>query len=80
MIVAAIITVLVVGAAGIVLLYLASQGMLPTAFGLLDMSQDTNRALVVVALLVIVGVLALVYRRLRVSSHSSEEEDANADR
>jgi RsiW-degrading membrane proteinase PrsW (M82 family) len=76
MILAAIIVVLVVGAAGIALLYLASQGMLPTAFGLLDMSQDSNRALVVVVLLVIVAVLALLYRRLRTSG---SREDMNVD-
>jgi hypothetical protein len=58
----AIVSFVVIGAIGCLLLYMGAQGALPMGFGLFDMSQLGVRAVVLVVLLVIVGGLFYVYR------------------
>ena len=58
----AIVSFVVIGAIGCLLLYMGAQGALPMGFGLFDMSQLGVRAIVLVVLLVIVGGLFYVYR------------------
>jgi hypothetical protein len=58
----AVVSFVVIGAIGCLLLYLGAQGALPMGFGLFDMSQLGVRATVLVVLLVIVGALFYVYR------------------
>ena len=64
-----VITILVVAviimAVGFLLLNLGARGALPTGFGLLDMSKDTNRAIVFVVLVVLVAVLGGAYSSVR---------------
>lgn len=79
MILVGIAAVIVVGAIGIGLLYLAAQGQMPTAFGLLDMNQTGNRVAVIVVLLIVVAVLWAVYQRTRGGSGDAER-DARVDR
>jgi hypothetical protein len=58
----AVVSFVVIGAIGCLLLYLGAQGALPMGFGLFDMSQLGVRAIVLVVLLVIVGGLFYLYR------------------
>jgi hypothetical protein len=58
----AVVSFIVIGVIGCLLLYLAAQGALPMGFGLFDMSQLAVRAIVLVVLLVIVGGLFYLYR------------------
>lgn len=77
MILRAIATVVIIGAVGVGLLYLASQDMLPAALGLLDMEKDINRVFVIIGLLVVGAVLAVLYKRLQAKNRS--KEDVNAE-
>jgi hypothetical protein len=58
----AVVSFVVIGAVGCLLLYMGAQGALPMGFGLFDMSQLGVRAVVLIVLLVIVGGLFYVYR------------------
>jgi hypothetical protein len=58
----AIVSFVVIGAIGCLLLYLGAQGALPMGLGLFDMSQLGVRATVTVVLLVVVGALFYLYR------------------
>ena len=58
----AVISFVVIGAVGCLLLYLGANGALPMGFGLFDMNQLGVRAIVLVVLLAIVGGLFYVYR------------------
>ena len=65
----AAVSALVVGVAGILLLYLGGvAGVLPKAFGLFDMSNLGVRAVVIVILLVVAVLLFLWYRSTATSS------------
>ena len=65
----AAVSAIVVGVAGILLLYLGGvAGVLPKAFGLFDMSNLGVRAVVIVILLVVAVLLFLWYRSTAASS------------
>jgi hypothetical protein len=61
----AIIGFLVVGALGILLLYLGASGSLPTAFGLFDMNKLGVRIVVIVVLAIIALALFAAYNSVR---------------
>jgi hypothetical protein len=58
----AIISFVVIGAIGCLLLWLGASGALPMGLGLFDMSQLGVRAVVFLVLLVVVGGLFYLYR------------------
>jgi amino acid permease len=59
----AAVSAVIVGVAGVLLLYLGGvAGVLPKAFGLFDMSNLGIRALVIVILLVVAALLFVWYR------------------
>jgi hypothetical protein len=58
----AIVSFVVIGAIGCLLLYLGARGALPTGFGLFDMSQVGVRIVVIAILLVVLGGLFYWYR------------------
>lgn len=59
----AAVSAVIVGVAGVLLLYLGGvAGVLPKAFGLFDMSNLGVRALVIVILLVVAALLFVWYR------------------
>ena len=59
----AAVSAIVVGVAGVVLLYLGGvAGVLPKAFGLFDMTNNGVRAVVIVILLVVGALLFVWYR------------------
>ena len=58
----ALVSFVVIGAIGVLLLYLGASGALPKAFGLFDMTNLGVRAIVVVILIVIAIALFLWYR------------------
>ena len=58
----AAVSAVVIGAVGVLLLYLGASGVMPKAFGLFDMSNLGVRALVTVILVVIAVGLFFAYR------------------
>ena len=58
----ALVSAVVIGAIGILLLYLGASGVMPKAFGLWDMNNLGVRALVVIILAVIAVALFFAYR------------------
>lgn len=64
----AAITVVVIGAVAVLLLYLGASGMMPKGFGLFDQSNWGVRAVTFVVLVVIAALLWFAYRRARKSS------------
>ena len=58
----AAVSAVVIGAAGVLLLYLGASGVMPKAFGLFDMSNLGVRAVVTVILIVIAVGLFFAYR------------------
>lgn len=58
-------TVIVIGAIGVLLLYLGASGVMPRGFGLFDQSNWGVRAVTVVVLVAIGAGLWIAYRRAR---------------
>jgi multisubunit Na+/H+ antiporter MnhB subunit len=58
----AAVSAVVIGAVGVLLLYLGASGVMPKAFGLFDMSNLGVRAVVTVILIVIAVGLFFAYR------------------
>lgn len=61
----AIVGFVIVAILGVYLLYLGSQGSLPTAFGLFDMTKMSVRVIVTVVLLVLTLGLFMAYNSVR---------------
>lgn len=61
----AIVGFVIVAVAGIALLYLGSQGSLPSGFGLFDMSNVGVRVIVIVVLGVLTAGLFVAYNSVR---------------
>jgi multisubunit Na+/H+ antiporter MnhB subunit len=68
----AAVSAVVIGAIGILLLYLGASGVMPKGFGLFDMSNLGVRAVVVVILVVAAIALFFAYRSTSKSSNTTE--------